>query len=259
MWVMIIDEARIQVINDHKENCREIQVPKFCNRDCFWIQVSDCNGNCGAEYKYQIATETVEQNTSKQVSAKETALQNVYKYSRIIYFLFFIFYFWSRVNVEKWSRGNEMEVIQGRNGPSLDGYLRWKSFSNSLACSSSITSNYLESLLVSSYPSHIILYSSLHALQWSILESTILEISYSGSPSMITGAGRGSECCWKVLGVASSSIETWNTRWTALIVSGRQSVKDCGLGWVIILYDLRYFSEFLWSASRPEVLQSDEY
>jgi len=40
------------------------------------------------EYKYQIATETAEQNTSKQVSAKETALWNVYKYSRIFFFFF---------------------------------------------------------------------------------------------------------------------------------------------------------------------------
>ena len=40
------------------------------------------------EYKYQIATETAERNTSKQVSAKETALQNVYNYSRIIFFFF---------------------------------------------------------------------------------------------------------------------------------------------------------------------------
>jgi len=38
------------------------------------------------EYKYQIAMETAEWNTSKQVSAKETALQNVYNYSRIIFF-----------------------------------------------------------------------------------------------------------------------------------------------------------------------------
>ena len=38
------------------------------------------------EYKYQIATETVERNTSKQVSAKETALWNVYDYSRINFF-----------------------------------------------------------------------------------------------------------------------------------------------------------------------------
>jgi len=42
-----------------------------------------------SEYKYQIATETVEQNTSKQVSTKETALRNVYKYSRKFFFFFF--------------------------------------------------------------------------------------------------------------------------------------------------------------------------
>jgi len=39
------------------------------------------------EYKYQIATKTVERNTSKQVSTKETALWNVYKYSRFFFFL----------------------------------------------------------------------------------------------------------------------------------------------------------------------------
>ena len=70
------DEARIQVLDDRKRNCREVQVPKLCNRDCL-------------EYKYQIAMETVEWNTSKQVSAKETALQNVYDYSRINFFFFF--------------------------------------------------------------------------------------------------------------------------------------------------------------------------
>jgi len=41
------------------------------------------------EYKYQIATETAERNTSKQVSAKETVLRNVYKYSRKFFFFFF--------------------------------------------------------------------------------------------------------------------------------------------------------------------------
>jgi len=70
------DEARIQVLDDHKGNCGEVQVPKLCNGDCL-------------EYKYQIAMETVEWNTSKQVSAKETALQNVYDYSRINFFFFF--------------------------------------------------------------------------------------------------------------------------------------------------------------------------
>jgi len=45
------------------------------------------------EYKYQIAMETAERNTSKQFSAKETVLRNVYKYSRIIGFFFFFFFF----------------------------------------------------------------------------------------------------------------------------------------------------------------------
>jgi len=35
-----------------------------------------------------MATETAERNTSKQFSAKETALQNVYKYSRKDFFFF---------------------------------------------------------------------------------------------------------------------------------------------------------------------------
>ena len=70
-----------------------------------------------------------------------------------------------------------------------------------------------------------------------------MEIPYSGSPSIITSAGRGLEHCWKVLGVAGLSIETWNTGWAAFMVSGRRSVKDCGLGWAIISYGPRYFSE----------------
>jgi len=72
------NEARIQVLDNRKGNCREVQVPKLCNGDCL-------------EYKYQIAMETAEWNTSKQVSAKKTALQNVYDYSRKFYFLFFYF------------------------------------------------------------------------------------------------------------------------------------------------------------------------
>jgi len=64
-------------------NCGGVQVPKLCN------------GNC-LEYKYQIATETAEWNTSKQVSAKETVLRNVYDYLRINIFFFFL----SGVNAE---------------------------------------------------------------------------------------------------------------------------------------------------------------
>jgi len=36
--------------------------------------------------------ETAEQNTSKQVSVKETALWNVYKYSKIIYIYIYIYF-----------------------------------------------------------------------------------------------------------------------------------------------------------------------
>jgi len=38
-----------------------------------------------------MATETAEWNTSNQVSAKETALRNVYKYSRKFFFFFFFY------------------------------------------------------------------------------------------------------------------------------------------------------------------------
>jgi len=59
------------------------------------------------EYKYQIATETVERNTSKQVSAKETALQNVYNYSRIIFFFFFLKRNeYGEAKSRKWNGGN---------------------------------------------------------------------------------------------------------------------------------------------------------
>jgi len=59
------------------------------------------------EYKYQIATETAERNTSKQVSAKETALWNVYNYSRKIFFFFFL----KQSKCGERSRGNGIEVI----------------------------------------------------------------------------------------------------------------------------------------------------
>jgi len=91
--VTINDKARIQVLDNRKGNCREIQVPKLCNGDCL-------------EYKYQIATETAEWNISKQVSAKETALWNVYDYSRKIFFFFL-----KQSERGEQSQGNGMEVI----------------------------------------------------------------------------------------------------------------------------------------------------
>jgi len=59
-----------------RETAEKYKYPSFTTETAF-------------EYKYQIATKTAEQNTSKQVSAKETALQNVYNYSRINFFFFF--------------------------------------------------------------------------------------------------------------------------------------------------------------------------
>jgi len=52
------------------------------------------------EYKYQIAMETAEWNTSKQVSAKETTLQNMCKYLN--------FFFFEMEWVQK-NRGKEVE------------------------------------------------------------------------------------------------------------------------------------------------------
>jgi len=73
-----------------------------------------------SEYKYQIATETVEQNTSKQISAKETTLQNVHKYSLLLLLLLLLFHF---IFFLKRSRESGMKVFQSCNGPSLEGYL----------------------------------------------------------------------------------------------------------------------------------------
>jgi len=65
--------------------------------------------------------------------------------------------------------------------------------------------------LVSSYPSQITLYRSLYAHQQLILESTIQEISYLGSPSIMTGAGASCILLEKVLDTAGSSMDIWKT------------------------------------------------
>ena len=55
----------------------------------------------------------------------------------------------------------------------------------------------------------------------SILESRIEGISYSGSPSMITG-GSGMEFRpGKGFGVVGSIMETWKTGWIECMLSGR--------------------------------------
>jgi len=65
--------------------------------------------------------------------------------------------------------------------------------------------------LVSLYSSQIILYRSLHVFQQLILESTIQEISYLGSLSIITGAGISCILLEKELDVVGSSMDTWKT------------------------------------------------
>jgi len=70
---------------------------------------------------------------------------------------------------------------------------------------------YSDLSLVSLYPSQIILYRSLHVFQQLILESTIQEISYLGSLSIITGAGVSCILLEKELDVVGSSMDTWKT------------------------------------------------
>ena len=83
---------------------------------------------------------------------------------------------------------------------------------------------------VSSYPNQITLYRSLHAHRQSILESTIREISYSGSPSIMTRVGAGYILLEKVLDVVGLSMDIWKTGWTECIDSGRWRVNDRVLG-----------------------------
>ena len=75
-----------------RETAEKYKYPSFATETAF-------------EYKYQVATETVEQNTSKQVSAKETALRNVYNYSRINFF-FLKRNEYGEAKSRKWNRGN---------------------------------------------------------------------------------------------------------------------------------------------------------
>ena len=66
----------------------------------------------------------------------------------------------------------------------------------------------------------------MYACQQSILESTIWEISYSGSLSIITGAGAGCIFSEKVLDMVGLSIDTWKTGWIEYMDSGKQRVND---------------------------------
>ena len=93
-------------------------------------------------------------------------------------------------------------------GPGLAGYAIWKSDIKLAAWESSDVGIHSNSSPVSSYPNQITLYRSLHARWWSILKSTIQEISYSGSLSIMTGAGASCILSEKVLDVVGSSMDT---------------------------------------------------
>ena len=70
---------------------------------------------------------------------------------------------------------------------------------------------YLDSSPVSSYPSQIILYRSLHTHWQLILESTIHKFSYSGSLSIMTEIGASYVLSEKELDMAGLSMDTWKT------------------------------------------------
>ena len=125
-------------------------------------------------------------------------------------------------------------VQDNGRGLGLAGYAMWKSDTKSAAWVSSDIEIHLDSSPVSSYPNQITLYRSLHAHWRSILESTIQEILYSGSPSIMTGAGASYILLEKVLDVVGSSIDIWKTGWTEHMDSGRQRVNNRVPGWTMI-------------------------
>src|SRR6266481_5247666 len=77
------------------------------------------------------------------------------------------------------------------------------------------------------YPVQWTRYSSLHWTQWlSSLESKTSAISNSGSLSTYMGGGSGWEWPGMVLAIAGSSMDTWNTGWTAWRLSGSLRVTE---------------------------------
>ena len=134
------------------------------------------------------------------------------------------------------SRGQMQQHDQDNGrGPGLARYVIWKSDTKLAAWESLDAGIHLDSSPVSSYPSQITLYRSLHAYWWSILEFTIQEILYSGSLLIMTGAGAGCILLEKVLDVVGLSMDTWKTGWTECMDSGRRRVNNRVPDWEIIL------------------------
>ena len=135
--------------------------------------------------------------------------------------------------IEAGDKWKQYDQNNGR-GPGLVEYVMWKLDTKSVAWVSSDMEIHVDLSSVSSYFSQITLYRSLHAYQQLILESTIWEISYLGSPLIITRVGASCILLEKKLGMVGSSIDTWKTGWTEYIDSGRQRMNDKVPGWTMI-------------------------
>ena len=95
-----------------------------------------------------------------------------------------------------------------RSGLGLAGYVMWKSNTKSVIWVSLNAKIHSDLFLVFLYSSQIILYRSLYAYWWLILESTIWEILYLGPLSIITGVEAGYVLLEKELDMVDLSIDT---------------------------------------------------
>ena len=152
----------------------------------------------------------------------------------------------SRQNILKINEGKSpLGMCRGRGqmqwcdqdngrGPGLAGYVICKSDTKSAAWESLDVEIHSDLFLVSSYLNQITLYRSLHVCWQSILESTIWEISYLGSLSIMTGVRASCILSEKVLDMVGSSMDTWKTGWTECIDSRRRRVNNRVPGWEMI-------------------------
>src|SRR5882724_5720871 len=114
---------------------------------------------------------------------------------------------------------------------------------SSEVCPSSEARIHEVSSSVSSYPVQRMRYNSLQVRRrLSILESSISEISKTGSSSTAIGRGGGWMQSGIGFGVAGSSMEMWNTGCTAWRLSRSRSVMEWVPGHARISYGPRNFS-----------------
>ena len=78
---------------------------------------------------------------------------------------------------------------------------------------------------------------------WSILESRISKILYSGSLSTLIRGGGDCTQFGIMFGMEGSSWETWNMGWMEFMESGSWSIKEWEPACAMIVYGPRFFSE----------------